>query len=45
MPFLPGTMTAPSGPELLQDLSAEAGRTAYNVGHAQSRGAADDPGG
>ena len=34
MPLLPGTMTAPSGPDLLQDLSAEAGRTVYNVGHA-----------
>ena len=34
MPFWSGTMTAPSGPDLLQDLSAEAGRTVYNVGHA-----------
>jgi Fe-S-cluster-containing dehydrogenase component/formate-dependent nitrite reductase membrane component NrfD len=34
MPLLPGTMTVPSGLDLLQDLSAEAGRTVYNVGHA-----------
>jgi formate-dependent nitrite reductase membrane component NrfD len=34
MPLLPGTMTAPAGPDLLQDLSAGAGRTVYNVGHA-----------
>jgi hypothetical protein len=34
MPLLPGTMTAPVGPDLLQDLSAEAGKTVYNVGHA-----------
>ena len=27
-------MTVPSGPDLLQDLSAEAARTVYNVGHA-----------
>jgi len=34
MPLFPGTMPEPSGPDLLQDLSAEAGKTVYNVGHA-----------
>ena len=34
MPLLPGTMTGPSGPDLLQDVSAWAGRTVYNVEHA-----------
>src|SRR5712692_11345690 len=38
MPLSPGTMPEPSGPDLLQDLSAEAGKTVYNVGHAMPWG-------
>ncbi|MBM3225735.1 MAG: 4Fe-4S ferredoxin, partial [Candidatus Tectomicrobia bacterium] len=34
MPLLSSTVTEASGLDLLQDLSAEAGRTVYNVGHA-----------
>ena len=30
MPLLPGTMTVPSGLDLLQDLSAEAGKTTFH---------------
>lgn len=34
MPLLPGNFSTLTGPDLLQDLSAQAGRTVYNVGHA-----------
>jgi Fe-S-cluster-containing dehydrogenase component/formate-dependent nitrite reductase membrane component NrfD len=34
MPLLPGTVAAPVASDLLQDLSLQAGRTVYNVGHA-----------
>jgi Fe-S-cluster-containing dehydrogenase component/formate-dependent nitrite reductase membrane component NrfD len=34
MPLLPGMATALAAPDLLQDLSIQAGRTVYNVGHA-----------
>ena len=34
MPLLPGAVTAPAASDLLQDLSAQAGKTVYNVGHA-----------
>ena len=34
MPLMPGAMSATTAPDLLHDLTAQSGRTVYNVGHA-----------